>query len=99
MLLSGFPTSAVDSRYRLSLPLGSAENGGYTSASTRSCEEAVMFKLKTFLVKERVGILKLQDVFDIYDPETGVQVGVAKENVNVVLKLLRLVVNKRLLPT
>jgi len=28
-----------------------------------------------------------------------VQVGVAKENVNVVLKLLRLVVNKRLLPT
>jgi uncharacterized protein YxjI len=58
-----------------------------------------MFKLKTFLVKERVGILKLQDVFDIYDPATGVQVGVAKENVNVVLKLLRLVVNKRLLPT
>jgi len=58
-----------------------------------------MFELKTFLVKERVGILKLQDVFDIYDPATGVQVGVAKENVNVVLKLLRLVVNKRLLPT
>ena len=30
-----------------------------------------MFKLKTFLVKERVGVLKLVDAFDIYDPATG----------------------------
>jgi uncharacterized protein YxjI len=58
-----------------------------------------MFKLKTFLVKERVGVLKLSDAFDIYDPATGKQVGVAKENVGVLLHVLRLVVNKRLLPT
>jgi hypothetical protein len=58
-----------------------------------------MFNLKTFLVKERVGILKLVDAFDIYDPATGAQVGVAKENIGIVLKLLRFVVNKRLLPT
>jgi uncharacterized protein YxjI len=58
-----------------------------------------MFKLKTFLVKERVGVLKLVDAFDIYDPATGKQVGVAKENVGVLLHLLRLVINKRLLPT
>jgi len=58
-----------------------------------------MFNLKTFLVKERVGVLKLVDVFDIYDPATGAQVGIAKENVSVGMKLLRLVINKRLLPT
>jgi uncharacterized protein YxjI len=58
-----------------------------------------MFNLKTFLVKERLGILKLVDAFDIYDPATGAQVGVAKENISIVLKLLRLLVNKRLLPT
>ena len=34
-----------------------------------------MFKLKTFLIKERVGFLKLVDTFDIYDPSTGAQVG------------------------
>ncbi|HEY1304179.1 MAG TPA: phospholipid scramblase-related protein [Vicinamibacterales bacterium] len=58
-----------------------------------------MFNLKTFLVKERVGFLKLVDVFDIYDPATGAQVGIAKENVSGGMKLLRLVINKRLLPT
>jgi len=59
----------------------------------------LVFNLKTFLVKERLGILKLVDAFDIYDPSTGAQVGVAKENIGVGLKLLRFVVNKRLLPT
>jgi uncharacterized protein YxjI len=65
-----------------------------------SCErESVMFKLKTFLIKERVGLLKLVDTFDIYDPETGAQVGIARENIGVVVKLLRMLINKRLLPT
>jgi uncharacterized protein YxjI len=58
-----------------------------------------LFNIKTFLVKERVGFLKLADAFDIYDPATGVRVGVAKENIGIGLKLLRFVVNKRLLPT
>jgi uncharacterized protein YxjI len=58
-----------------------------------------MFNLKTFLVKERLGVLKLVDAFDIYDPATGAQVGIANENISTGLKLLRLVVNKRLLPT
>jgi len=65
-----------------------------------ACErESVMFKLKTFLIKERVGLLKLVDTFDIYDPETGAQVGIARENIGVVVKLLRMLINKRLLPT
>ena len=58
-----------------------------------------MFKLKTFLVKERVGFLKLVDTFDIYDPATGAQVGIARENISIFVKLLRFLVNKRLLPT
>jgi len=58
-----------------------------------------MFKLKTFLIKERVGLLKLVDTFDIYDPATGAQVGIARENIGVVVKLLRMLINKRLLPT
>ena len=58
-----------------------------------------MFTRKTFLVKERVGFLKLVDTYDIYDPATGAQIGIARENVHPLLKVLRLLVNKRLLPT
>ncbi len=58
-----------------------------------------MFTLKTVLVKERVGFLKLVDTFDIYDPATGAQVGIARENIGWPIKLLRLLINKRLLPT
>ena len=52
-----------------------------------------------FLVKERVGFLKLVDVYDIFDPATGQQIGVARENPGAVWKLLRLVIQKRMLPT
>jgi uncharacterized protein YxjI len=58
-----------------------------------------MFDRKTLLVKERVGFLRFVDTFDIYDPATGVQIGIARENTSIVLKLLRLLINKRLLPT
>ena len=58
-----------------------------------------MFERKTLLVKERIGFLKLVDTFDIYDPLTGAQIGIAREKTGILLKLLRLLVNKRLLPT
>ena len=58
-----------------------------------------MLERKTFLIKERVGFLKLVDTFDIYDPATGAKIGIAREVVGPMLKLLRLVVSKRLLPT
>jgi hypothetical protein len=58
-----------------------------------------MFDRKTLLVKERVGFLRFVDTFDIYDPATGAQIGIARENTSVLLKLLRLLINKRLLPT
>ena len=58
-----------------------------------------MLDRKTFLVKERVAFLKLVDTFDIYDPATGAQIGIAHERVGPWLKVLRLVINRRLLPT
>jgi hypothetical protein len=58
-----------------------------------------MFDRKTLLVKERVGFLRFADTFDIYDPATGAQIGIAQEKTSILLKLLRLLINKRLLPT
>jgi hypothetical protein len=58
-----------------------------------------MFDRKTLLVKERVGFLRFVDTFDIHDPLTGAQIGIAREKTSIPLKLLRLLINKRLLPT
>ncbi len=54
---------------------------------------------QTFLVKEQVALIKLTDRYDIFDPETGEQIGFARENIGTLVTLLRLVVNKRLMPT
>jgi uncharacterized protein YxjI len=58
-----------------------------------------VFNRKAFLVKERVGFLKLSDTYDIFDPSTGAQIGIAREQVGPLLHVLRLLINKRLLPT
>ena len=58
-----------------------------------------MFERKAFLVKERVGFLKLSDTYDIFDPSTGAQIGIAREQIGPLLHVLRLLINKRLLPT
>ncbi|HOD81802.1 MAG: Scramblase [Planctomycetes bacterium ADurb.Bin126] len=58
-----------------------------------------MFTKSTYLVRERVAMLKLTDTFDILDAETGQQVAVAQEKPGLFMKLLRLVINKRVLPT
>ncbi len=53
----------------------------------------------TYLVRERVGFLKMCDVYDIFDPQTQKQIGIAKEEPASWLVYLRFLVNKRLLPT
>lgn len=58
-----------------------------------------MFDRKMLLIKERVGFLKFADTFDIYDPLTGAQIGIAREKISFLMKVLRLLINKRLLPT
>jgi len=58
-----------------------------------------MFDRKAYFVKERVAVLKLTDTFDILDPETKQTIGMAQERISGGLKVLRLLINKRLLPT
>jgi uncharacterized protein YxjI len=54
---------------------------------------------RTFFVRERVGLFRLVDRYDILDPTSGLAIGFAKERVGAFTHLLRLVLNKRLLPT
>jgi uncharacterized protein YxjI len=58
-----------------------------------------MFHLTKYFVREHVGLLKLTDTFDIIDPQTNQQIGIAQENPGTFFKFLRLLVNKKLLPT
>jgi uncharacterized protein YxjI len=58
-----------------------------------------MLNYSKYLVKERVAFLKLSDTYDIFDPATGMQIGIAREKPPSWVHLLRFLVNKRLLPT
>ena len=57
-----------------------------------------MLDKRTYLVKEHVGLLKLHEAFDVLDPETGEILGTATEEASAMRKLLKLVVNKSMLP-
>lgn len=58
-----------------------------------------MLNRQAYLVKEHVGFLKIADTFDILDPETQQQIGVAKERPSALVQILRLFIGKKLLPT
>lgn len=58
-----------------------------------------MLNRKAYFIREHVGFLKLSDTYDILDPETQVQLGIAQEKPGVLVHVLRLLINKRLLPT
>jgi len=58
-----------------------------------------MFDKNTYFIREHVGLLKLSDTYDIIDPETQEQIGVAKEKPGGLMILLRFFVNKQMLPT
>ncbi|MEY4776501.1 MAG: hypothetical protein RL759_1014, partial [Verrucomicrobiota bacterium] len=51
----------------------------------------------TFFIREQVGFLKLTDAYDILDPVTGAQLGLAKEEPKAAWT--RLLISKALLPT
>ncbi|HHI81166.1 MAG TPA: hypothetical protein ENK02_14460 [Planctomycetes bacterium] len=53
---------------------------------------------KTYLVREHVGMFKLHEAFDILDPDTGDLLALAYEEASMARKLLKLFVNKRMLP-
>lgn len=54
---------------------------------------------KSYLVKERVGLLKLADTYDILDPHSGQVIGIAREQPPMWVILLRLALGKHSLPT
>ena len=58
-----------------------------------------MLSRTSYFVREHVGLMKLSDTYDILDPATQEQIGIAKEKPGTLFLLLRLAVNKRLLPT
>ena len=59
----------------------------------------MLLDTKLFLVKEHVAVLKIVDTYDIFDAETGKQIGLAKEEPPAWVQVLRFFVNKQLLPT
>jgi uncharacterized protein YxjI len=58
-----------------------------------------MLTRPTYFIKEHTGLLKLTDTYDILDPDTQTQLGQAREEVSGLVKTLRLLVNKSLMPT
>ncbi|MBN2714186.1 MAG: oxidoreductase [Planctomycetes bacterium] len=58
-----------------------------------------MLDMQSWFIREHVGMLKLTDTYDILDPDTNEQVGIAKENPGGLMTVLRLAVNKQMLPT
>ena len=61
--------------------------------------ETSALDLNQFVIKEHVGLLKLTDVYDIFDAKTQQKIALARENISGFLKVLRLLVNKQMLPT
>jgi uncharacterized protein YxjI len=54
----------------------------------------MLLERRSFLVKEQVAMLKVTDRYDIYDPETGNQIGVAQEQIGGFAKFLRIFLMK-----
>ena len=59
----------------------------------------MLLNQRQFLVKERVGLFKLADTYDLFDPESNRQSGIAKEEVSGLVRALRLIISKKLMPT
>ncbi len=58
-----------------------------------------MLEVQNFLIKERAAILKTTDVYDIFDADSGEQVGIAEERIPGWMKTLRWIVSKKLMAT
>lgn len=58
-----------------------------------------MLDRKTYVVRERVGLMKLANVYDLLDPVTGQQIAIAKEEPPGLVKYIRLAMNNKWLPT
>jgi uncharacterized protein YxjI len=55
--------------------------------------------LKSYLVREHVGMFKLQGTYDVFNPETGEQIAIAQEKKGTFNAIMGFFINKRMLPT
>ena len=58
-----------------------------------------MLDRKTYVVKERPGVIKLTDTYDLLDAQSGQPIGIAKEEPPGLIQYIRLAINNRWLPT
>jgi uncharacterized protein YxjI len=58
-----------------------------------------MLDRNTYVVKERVGFMKLASTYDLLDAQSGAPIGIAKEEPPGIVKYLRLAMNNKWLPT
>ncbi|VTS06286.1 phospholipid scramblase-related protein [Tuwongella immobilis] len=58
-----------------------------------------MLERLKFLVRERVAWLKTVDQFDIFDPDTQEQIGIAEEKVSGFVQAIRYIISKKLTPS
>src|SRR5258707_586193 len=58
-----------------------------------------MLELQNFLIKEQVAFLKTTDTYDVFDPDTGKQVGVAQEVPGTLVSIMRVFIGKKWMPT
>lgn len=58
-----------------------------------------MLDRSVYLVKEHVGLLKFSNTYDIFDPETKEQIGIAQEKPGSLIFALQFLIDKKLLPT
>lgn len=90
-----FPaTGSTGHTVHLSAPTASPSSSPFAAHANRTLLERT-----SFFVKERVALLKFVDTYDILDPATGQQIGIAKEEPPIWAKWLRLVIQKQMMPT
>ncbi|MEY4490073.1 MAG: hypothetical protein RIQ79_2581 [Verrucomicrobiota bacterium] len=58
-----------------------------------------MLNRQHYFIREHAGLMKLSDVYDILDPESKVKIGEAREEISGLVKFLRLLIDKNLMPT
>jgi len=91
------PTTAAG--LRISKPAADSHEPNVTATNRTDVDGSSLLNRRIYLVKERVAMLKLVDTYDIFDPTSNRQIGIAKEVTPVWVTLLRFLIEKGKLPT
>jgi len=59
----------------------------------------MMLDRQSYFIREHVGFMKLSNTYDILDPQSQRQIGIAQERPGTFIQVLRFLINKQLLPT